>query len=127
MRMTLAAITLLTFASPARADQCTYGDIKAILNSLQVIFSEQILPGKDTHMARAVHAPLGGPCQYRLWAGAQLGSGDLPPTQVFTAGQFFLGGNGLNFDYPNWGLSRAQAQAASSGALRQPLHRDLSR
>jgi hypothetical protein len=110
MRMTKLAITLLIFTSPARADQCTYGDIKAIFNSLQVIFSRQVAPGKNTHMARAVYAPLGGPCQYRLWAGPELGSDETPPIQTFSAGQFFIGGAGENFDYPNFGLSRAQAQ-----------------
>jgi hypothetical protein len=104
----LTSIALLTFANQANADECRYGDVKALFNAWPVIVSVQAARGLDTRMVGQAHGATGGPCQYRLFAGHA--PTETPPIQTFTSRQFFWGGISWAFPYALFGVTRAQAQ-----------------
>jgi hypothetical protein len=114
----LATVALFGSAAPlgsAASDRavCTYGDMQAMFTSLEVIYGVQMLRGIENNHTRKLYAPVGGPCQYRLWAGPALSAllaGEAEaPVQTFQAEQWFLGGSVWFWDYKNWKITRRQA------------------
>jgi len=99
-------MAFLGLATPAWSE-CTHGDVLALFHSFPV-FSRQRAQGQETHMAK-LFGPDGGPCQYRLFFGVELDSGEAPPIKTFTEDQYFMGAVVYLWDYKNVGLTRQQA------------------